>query len=208
MIQSFARTLVAVGLGITTAFGLFWVMQALIGVSGELKEGGRRLNVDFVRLRRDNTPEIKKREPPKREKPKQAPPPPEMNMAKAMNPGDAVGEIIPIADTGMALEKATSLGAGGSGARDVVPLVRVDPEYPPRARQKGIEGWVELEFTISPVGTVQDAVVIASRPTFVFDRAALRAVRKWRYNPKTENAVPVARPGVQVRIRFELPKGR
>ena len=70
MIQSFARTLVAVALGITTAFGLFWVMQALIGVSGELKEGGGRLSVDFIRLRRDHTPEIKKREPPKREKPK------------------------------------------------------------------------------------------------------------------------------------------
>jgi len=200
--------LVAVALGVVTAFGLFWVMQALIGVSGELKEAGGRLAVDFVRLRRDNAPEMKKREPPKREKPEQAPPPPEMNMAKAMNPGDAVGEIIPIADTGMELEKATSLGTGGGSDRDIVPLVRVDPEYPPRAKQQGIEGWVELEFTISPVGTVQDAVVIASKPSYVFDRAALRAVRKWRYNPKTEDGVAVARKGVQVRLRFEIPRGR
>jgi protein TonB len=206
--QTFTRSLIPVFLGLATAFGLFWIMQALIGVSGELKEGGGRLNVDFVRLRRDNTPQMKKREPPKREKPEQAPPPPEMNMAKAMNPGDAVGEIIPIVDTGMELAKATSLGTGGGGARDVVPLVRVDPEYPPRARQQGIEGWVELEFTISPVGTVQDAVVTGSEPAYVFDRAALRAVKKWRYNPKTENAVPVARTGVRVRLRFELPKGR
>ena len=179
MTRFFARSIVVAFLGVLTAFGLFWVMQALIGVSGELKEAGRRFTVDFVRLRRDNTPEIKKREPPKREKPEQQPPPPEMNLAKNMNPGDAVGEIIPIIDTGMELEKATALGAGGGGDRDVVPLVRVDPEYPPRARQQGIEGWVEVEFTISPVGTVQDAVVIASKPTFVFDRAALRAIRKW-----------------------------
>jgi protein TonB len=200
--------LVAATLGVVTAFGLFWVMQALIGVSGELKEAGGRLSVDFVRLRRDEAPEMKKREPPKREKPEQAPPPPEMNMAKAMNPSDAVGEIVPMVDTGMELEKATSLGAGGSSDRDIVPLVRVDPEYPPRAKQQGIEGWVELEFTISPVGTVQDAVVIASQPSYVFDRAALRAVRKWRYNPKTENGVAVARSGVKVRLRFEMQKGR
>ncbi len=191
-----------------TAFGLFWVMQALIGVDAELKEGGRPFSVDFVRLRRDNTPQTKQREPPKREKPEQQPPPPEMNLAKAMNPGDAVGEIVPIVDTGMELERATALGAGGGGDRDVVPLVRVDPEYPPRARQKGIEGWVEIEFTISPVGTVQDAVVIAAKPSFVFDRAALRAVRKWRYNPKVENGVAIARPGILVRLRFEIPRGR
>ena len=208
MTTPLARMLVAVGLGVVTAFGLFWVMQALIGVSGELKEAGTRLAVDCVRLRRDNAPEMKKREPPKREKPEQAPPPPEMNMAKAMNPGDAVGEIIPIADTGMELEKATSLGAGGGSDRDIVPLVRVDPEYPARAKQQGIEGWVELEFTISPVGTVQDAVVIASHPSIVFDRAALRAVRKWRYNPKTESGVAVARTGVKVRLRFEISGGR
>lgn len=202
-----SRYFITVGLGILTAFGLFWVMQALVNVEGELLEGGARLSVDYVRLKRDNTPEMKKREPPKREKPKQQPPPPEMNMAKAMNPGDAVGDIAPMIDTGVELEKATSLGAGGAD-RDIVPLVRVDPEYPPRARQRGIEGYVDLEFTISPVGTVQNPKVIGAQPAIVFDQAALRAVRKWKYNPKIEAGVPVARSGVQVRLRFELGSGR
>ena len=201
------RYFVTVALGALTAFGLFWVMQALINVEGELKESGGRLSVDYVRLKRDNTPELKKREPPKREKPKQQPPPPEMNMAKAMNPSDAVGEIVPMIDTGAELEKATSLGAGGSD-RDIVPLVRVEPDYPPRARQRGIEGYVDLEFSISPVGTVQNPKVIGAQPAIVFDRAALRAVRKWKYNPKIEGGVPVARHGVQVRLRFELGSGR
>jgi len=203
-----ARMLVPVALGVLTAFGLFWVMQALIGVSGELREGGGHLSVDFVRLRRDNAPEMKKREPPKRVKPEQAPPPPELNMAKAINPSEAVGEIVPIVDTSMELEKATSLGGGAGSDRDVVPLVRVDPEYPARAKQQGVEGWVDLEFTITPVGTVQDPRVIGSNPATVFDSAALHAVRKWRYNPKTENGVAVARSGIRVRLRFEISKGR
>jgi protein TonB len=198
-----ARLAIIIPLGIVTSFALFWIMQALVGVSGELKEGGKSLSVDYVRLKRDNTPQIKKREPPRREKPKQQPPPPEMNMAKAMRPGDAVGAIIPMVDTAVELEKATSLGAGGSD-RDVVPLVRVDPDYPPRARQRGIEGYVDIEFTISPVGTVQNPRVIGANPSFVFDRAALRAVRKWKYNPKIENGVAVTRSGIQVRLRFEL----
>ncbi len=197
------RFFVAVLLGAITTFGLFWVMQALIGAEGELGESRGRLSVDYVRLKRDNTPQLKKREPPKREKPKQQPPPPEMDMAKAMNPGEAVGAIVPVLDTGATLAKATSLGAGGAD-RDIVPLVRVDPDYPPRAKQRGIEGYVDLEFTISAVGTVQGAQVIGSEPAYIFDRAALRAVRKWKYNPKIENGVAARRPGVQVLIRFEL----
>jgi len=202
------RVLAVVVLGVLTSFALFWVMQALIGVSGELREGRGNLTVDFVRLRRDNAPDLKKREPPKRTKPEQAPPPPQMNMAKAMSPSDAVGEIVPIVDTGAELANATSLSTGADGNRDIVPLVRVDPEYPPRAKQQGIEGWVDLEFEITSVGTVQNPVVIGSQPALVFDSAAIQAVRRWRYNPKVENGVAVARSGVQVRLRFEMAKAR
>ena len=205
--MSTVRPLVAAICGALTTFGLFWVMQALIGVDYELRDAGTRLAVDFVRLRRDNAPELKKREPPKRTKPEQQPAPPQMNVAKNMNPGDAVGDIIPIVDTGMELEQATSLGAGGGADSGITPLVRIEPEYPPRAKQQGIEGWVELEFTISPVGTVQDAEVIRAKPSLVFDRAALRAIRKWKYNPKIDNGVAVARSGVGVRLVFEIPRG-
>lgn len=197
------RLLLAVGIGSVTTFGLFWVMQALIGVSGELKEGRPPPRVEFVRLRKDTTPEMKEREPPRREKPEQPPPPPQMNVAKNMNPGEAVGEIIPMLDTGAELQEATSLGAAGADS-DVVPLVRVDPDYPPQARQRRIEGYVDVIFTIGPAGTVEDARVVNSRPPAVFDEAALRAVRRWRYNPRVEDGVAVSRPGVKVRIRFEL----
>ena len=199
--------LLSMALGAVTAFGLFWVMQALVTTDFKLKEAGTRLSVDYVRLKRDDTPELKKREPPKREKPEQQPPPPEMNMAKAINPSEAVGDIVPVIDTGAELEKVASLGAGGAD-RAPVPLVRVDPEYPPRARARGIEGYVDVEFTISPVGTVQNPQVIGANPAVVFDRAALQAVRKWKYNPRIENGVPVSQGGVQVRIRFELEHGR
>jgi len=197
--------LIATVLGIVTAFALFWVMQALISVTGELKGEGGRLSVDFVRLRKDTTPEAKKREPPKREKPDQPPPPPEMNMAQNMKPSEAVGEMAIMGDTHMELAKATSLGVGGAD-RDIVPLVRVDPEYPARAKQRGIEGWVEVEFTITRVGTVQDAKVLKSSPPYVFDRAALQAIRRWRYNPQIQDGKPVERLQM-VRLRFDLGKG-
>ncbi len=175
----------------------------MIGASGELKEGSSGASIEFVRLKRDRTPELKKREPPKRQKPEQQPPPPEMDLAKNMNPSDAVGEILPMADTGVELEKATSLGAGG-GDRDVVPLVRVDPQYPPTARQRRIEGWVDILFTIGPAGTVQDPKVVAAQPPNIFERSALRAIRRWRYNAKIVDGKAVAQPGIGVRLIFEL----
>ena len=190
-------------LAVLITFGLFWTMQALIGVTGELKEGRNAGSIEFVRLKRDSRPVEKKREPPKRAKPDHPPPPPEMNLAKNINPSEAVGTIIPMADAAVELGKATSLGAGG-GDSDIVPLVRVEPQYPPKARQRRIQGWVELVFSISPAGTVENPKVLAAYPPSVFEQAALRAVRRWRYNPKVVDGAAVTRHGVKVRMRFEL----
>ncbi|MAJ61304.1 MAG: hypothetical protein CBC48_15975 [bacterium TMED88] len=200
------RSLVFGVMGIVTSFVLFWIMQSLISVPAKLDEAGKRLSIEFVRLRKDTAPEQKEREKPKRQKPEQQPPPPEMNVAQNMNPSDAVGEMVPMMDTGVELAEATSLAAGGSD-REEVPLVQVDPEYPERARQQRIEGWVEVEFTISPVGTVVDARVSRSKPAMIFDRAALQAVRRWKYNPVIRDGVAIARPGKRTVFDFRLPKG-
>jgi protein TonB len=197
------RLSIAVGLACGVTFGLFWAMQALIGMNAKLIEGRPAPSIEFVRLKRDTTPEEKKREPPKREKPEQQPPPPEMDLAKNINPSDAVGEIMPMVDTAVELGKASSLGAGG-GDSDVVPLVRVDPEYPPRAKQRRIEGWVDVEFTIGPAGTVENPKVIGASPPGVFEQATLRAVRRYRYSAMIVDGVAVARHGIQLRIRFKL----
>jgi protein TonB len=188
----------------TVTFGLFWVMQALIGVAGEMLEERPALVVDFVRLKRNTEPETKKREIPDRKPPEQPPPPPQMNFSQNLNPDDGVGVIIPDVDAGLELA-ATDLSAGGSD-RDVVPLVRVEPQYPMSAKQRGVEGWVELRFTITAAGTVADIVVTASVPGTVFNKSAVQAVSKWKYNPKIENGTAVDRPGVRQRIKFELPR--
>ena len=102
-------------------------------------------------------------------------------------------------------ESAEVVHAGGGSDREEVPLVQVDPEYPERARQQRIEGWVEVEFTISPVGTVVDARVSRSKPAMIFDRAALQAVRRWKYNPVIRDGTAIARPGKKTVFDFRLP---
>jgi protein TonB len=87
------------------------------------------------------------------------------------------------------------------GDRDVIPLVRPPPDYPPRANT---EGWVKVQFSITLTGSVRDAFVVEGSPQGVFDAAALKAIARWRYTPKIENGVAVERVGLQTVIRFQL----
>ncbi len=77
------------------------------------------------------------------------------------------------------------------------------PTYPTRARERGTEGWVDLEFTVTRDGTTQDAVVRAAEPAGIFDRAALDAVKRWRYEPRVVGG-NVVEQRVEARLRFRL----
>jgi protein TonB len=85
-----------------------------------------------------------------------------------------------------------------------IPIVRVEPIYPQRAVQRGIEGWVEVEFTVTEVGSISEPTILRSHPSGIFDRAALRAIERWKYEPKIVDGQPVSRPGVRNRFRFEM----
>ena len=85
-----------------------------------------------------------------------------------------------------------------------VPLVRVDPDYPRRLQASGVEGWVQLQFTILGSGAVTDVVVVDADPKGVFDAAAMKAVRQWKYSPRIDEGRAVERRGVSVVVRFDL----
>ncbi len=79
------------------------------------------------------------------------------------------------------------------------------PTYPDRARERGTEGWVDIEFTVKTDGTTDEGVVKAAEPAGVFDRAALQAVERWRYEPRVVNG-QVVDQRVSARLRFQLEK--
>lgn len=199
------RFISSVLIGAVVTFGLFWVMQRLILTEGKLDEGNKGRVVDFVRLKREEATQEKKRELPDKKPPEEPPPPPDLNLSQNQNPDSDLGDTLAIAATDIDLGGGPSLGTG-SGDTDIVPLVRVEPIYPQRAAQRGIEGWVEMEFTITAAGTVKNPVVTAYEPSSVFNRAALKAIRKWKYNPKIEDGKAVERSGVRVRLAFQLDK--
>lgn len=58
-------------------------------------------------------------------------------------------------------------------------LYRVEPEYPPDLRRVGIGGYVRVDATVSPNGTVEAATVIGGNP--ILADAAVKALKKWKY---------------------------
>jgi TonB family protein len=77
----------------------------------------------------------------------------------------------------------------------------VSPAYPDAARKRGIEGWVELAFTVQTNGTVDQVEVRNASPADVFDDAAIRAVRQWRFEPVEKNGERIEQRAM-VRLKF------
>ncbi len=76
--------------------------------------------------------------------------------------------------------------------------------YPRKALRKGQEGFVVIEFDIDTDGGVLDPYVLESEPAGVFERAAIKAVRKWLYEAPSYNGVSVKVNNVQVKVSFNL----
>ncbi len=188
--------------GVVAAFALFFLMQYLITVEEmRLQDEGINL-LDFVQLPEDSDTETKERELPKKQEQEEPPPPPDIDLSASARPNmGGGGGTIDIPTFGFE-------GAGGVGAvasdMDVIPLVRIPHNYPRRAQQMGIEGWVYLRFTITPAGTVTGVEVVDSEPPGTFDREAKRAVSKYKYKPKIVDGVPEARNGVEIVLEWKM----
>jgi len=90
---------------------------------------------------------------------------------------------------------------------NLVPVVIVAPIYPRRAQTRGIEGFCELEFTVTETGTVAvdpGPQVVNCSPEGVFDSASIKAVLKFKYEPVVVDGQPTAVPGVRYTVTFEL----
>jgi TonB family protein len=98
---------------------------------------------------------------------------------------------------------AVSSTAVAQNDRDLIPLVRINPDYPTEMLAAHRQGQVILEFTITATGATQDIVAVeSSSPEFA--AAATAALARWRYQPRMENGQAVERRGVRTVMRFQL----
>ncbi|MEO0344744.1 MAG: TonB family protein [Pseudomonadota bacterium] len=90
-----------------------------------------------------------------------------------------------------------------AGEFDLVQTRAVPPGYPRAAQRRGIEGWVDVAFSVRADGTTSDVTVVESQPGTVFDDAATEAVSKWRYEP-LDTDDPNAFARARIRLEFNL----
>ena len=203
------RYLSALILGVLISLGLFFLMQSLID-SGEQNTNASSEGqiMEFIRIREDETLSIKDRRKPQKPKPpKEPPPPPKLIVEKQVKPTmNRIKIEIPNIDLPSIAGGGPFLGnwAGNPLAEgDVLPIVRIDPQWPREALVEGIEGYVVVEVTIGADGSVKDVRVIQSEPRRMFDRNVIRAVLKWKFKPIIINRVPVERKAIQM-LEFTL----
>ena len=79
----------------------------------------------------------------------------------------------------------------------------VPPQFPLDARQRGIDGWVDLQFVVNTDGSVGDLAIVGAQPVGIFEQAALDAVRHWHYQPVMRGGQAVSQRA-RVRLRFAM----
>ncbi|MBL4631520.1 MAG: energy transducer TonB [Paraglaciecola sp.] len=165
--------------------------------------------VEFIRLKKEDPLQKKVRVKPKKTKPKKKPLRPKISTPKPEQPKVSHTKLnlnkhlnLDLTATS-ALGDAYVMGFGESAIyASVLPLVRVDPINPKRAKMMKKEGYVKLEFTITQFGNVKDIVVAESKRDNLFDYSAIRALTKWKFKPKLENNIAIEQRAM-VQLNFE-----
>lgn len=183
---------------------IFWAMQALITRGGStLNETDNLASINFIHVEQDDDVQTKDRKIKRPPPPPKEPPKPEMKQQE-LNPAQNKLDGMNIGAMDIDMNLDSGLGGMNTGDGEYLPIIKVAPMYPRNAAQRGIEGFVVLEFTVTELGTVVDPVVINAEPPGIFNRAAMDAVKKFKYKPKMVDGKAVAVSGVKNIIRFEL----
>lgn len=190
----------SVFMGVVVTFTLLFVMQLLIafGESALTKERTRH-TLEFVRIKRNENLNIEDHIPEKPPKPPEVPPEVPPQDLDNIDPNAPTINIRP-----PSINNNVDIGGPGGmnvAEGDYLPIVRVAPVYPARALSRGIEGYVDMSFTVTLTGTVRDPIVLFSTSS-LFERAATRAVLKFKYKPRVVDGIPVDVSGVKTRITF------
>jgi protein TonB len=195
-----ARVGVAFTSGIVVTFALLWLMQFLIATGKDVLTDKDKFSlIDFIRVRQEELVDTKDRKPPKPPKVEDRPPdmpPPDLDKMDANTPQVNLARI----DVGVSMNIE-----GGDFAVDgeYLPIVRVEPMYPRRAQSRGIEGYCDMEFTVTRTGEVTSAVATTCSNS-VFESNSVKAVLKWKYKPRVVDGEPIDSPGVQTRLTYQF----
>ncbi len=201
---SIIRLLIGIPIASVVTFLLFLLMDRLIftdeleledeseDIVISIAEEVDELQANVRELTIDDVPEVT---PP--------PPPPQIERQAAEQPNEDMSTIV-----GEIPEFEAPTLSGNDvnfsvSDRDAQPLVRIEPQYPMRAAERGVEGTCTVTFDVTPDGVTTN-ISILSCSSSLFQRDSIRAVERWRYQPKIVDGVAVRRTGVVTEFNFQL----
>ena len=204
------RLLLALPASLLISVSLFSFMAWMVDKGNQrAPEASEAVRFDMVMVENDADVQRRQRSVPEQPEPPQAPEP--MDLSQADTQMEPMSQMTPVSALGLntALEgiaiSAPNL-KGTMGNQQALPLYRVDPRYPSKALKRRVEGYVIMRFTIDATGRPKDIEVIEAEPERMFEREAIRALKKWKYQPKVEDGVSIEQYGQTAKVEFKLAK--
>jgi len=194
--------------GVLMGGTLTWFMHYLIeSTYQELDRSPRMRILEFVRVKRDESSEAKAVKP---KRPQMQDKPQTPDMPDPASNADSSGQLgVNIAS--MQPSNAFDIAAGGYSLDmndgDYLPIVKIAPVYPAKARRMGLEGQCVAQFTVTPQGTVRDVSIIESMCDHpVFHKPSIDAAYNFRYKPRVIDGEAIEVPNVKNRFIYQLEK--
>ncbi|MBY7729861.1 energy transducer TonB [Vibrio echinoideorum] len=206
MIRLFLALPLAGALGLALFSFMAWMVD-----NGHQRSPDNSETLSFNMVMVEAEQEVQRRQRAVPEQPEMPEPPPEAQ------PSQSQAEVTPLNSMsslpsldlntsvdGLAINAPTFSDFGSN--QQAMPLYRVEPRYPAKALKRGAEGHVIMSFTIDETGRPVDIQVTDANPRRMFEREAMRALKKWKYQPKVVDGKAIAQVGQTVKLEFKLAK--
>ncbi|MEZ8604118.1 energy transducer TonB [Vibrio splendidus] len=206
MIRLFLALPLAGALGLALFSFMAWMVD-----NGHQRSPDNSETLSFNMVMVEQEQEVQRRQRAVPEKPEMPEPPPEVKTSQSqaeVTPLNSMSSL-PSLDLntsvdGLAINAPTFSDFGSN--QQAMPLYRVEPRYPAKALKRGAEGHVIMSFTIDETGRPVDIQVTDANPRRMFEREAMRALKKWKYQPKVVDGKAIAQVGQTVKLEFKLAK--
>jgi len=205
--MNIVRWIIGIPIAAILTFLLFMLMMGLI--AGEWEPQEKKETAKFEINPKVEDLKVIKRET-KIDKVKRVttpPPPPQIERQQAVQPSEPIATLegaIPEFEAPKIDRQSFKIAVSD---RDAQPLVRIPPVMPQRFLSGDKSGHCRMRFDVSPEGAPFNIVSTYCTQS-ILERASIKSVEKWKYNPKMQDGRPIARRGVETKIVFQLQDDR
>jgi len=195
----FARIALALPLGVVTTAALLFMMHLLIA-NGQVSVAPVTARItDFMRIERNEAVRVEEKKPDPPAAPAEMP---RIALFDSGQQSEAVIEVA-LAEPEVRFQADVKGMAFEGSDGEYLPMYKAAPQYPMRALQRRLEGYVIVEFVVTTSGAVRDVTIVESTSP-IFEQAAVEAAQKFKYKPRVVDGQPIEVSGVQNKITFKL----